>query len=206
MPRGSPLRVLLYDVPKSTFGQSWTALQIFCILELQIAECIMESAQCSRCRCVRAVAAFKESKAGKRNKTCMRCSSGAPKVADSPALKVADEVADPPAPKVADEVADLPAPKVADEVAERGRSRQRKVADEHRDTRVSSRAEDELFTMIDEMMLPGMDWSDRAEWYIGFDIDINALNTDGYPPRADEVLRRLRIHNLRPKWLDPSAH
>jgi len=206
MPRGSPLRVLLYDVPKSTFGQSWTALQIFCILELQIAECIMESAQCSRCRCVRAVAAFKVSKAGKRNKTCMRCSSGAPKVADSPALKVADEVADPPAPKVADEVADLPAPKVADEVAERGRSRQRKVADEHRDTRVSSRAEDELFTMIDEMMLPGMDWSDRAEWYIGFDIDINALNTDGYPPRADEVLRRLRIHNLRPKWLDPSAH
>ena len=58
----------------------------------------MESVQCSRCRCVRSAADFKVSKAGKRNKTCMRCSSGA--------RKVAAEVADPPALKVAAEVAD----------------------------------------------------------------------------------------------------
>ena len=129
---------------------------------------------------------------------------------DEDILKKAD-AADNKKADIADvKVADLADNKKADiadvKVAERGRARQRKIADEYRDTRVSSRAEDELFTMLEEMMPPGMDWGNRTEWYIGFDIDINALDKGGHLPREDEVLRRLRMHNLRPMWLDPSAH
>ena len=62
----------------------------------------MDTVQCTRCRCNRTVTHFKVSKSGKRNKTCMQCSTGARKVADSPA----DKVADSPTIKSADESAD----------------------------------------------------------------------------------------------------
>ena len=145
----------------------------------------MESVQCSCCRCVRAVADFKVSKAGKRNKTCMRCSSGAPKVAD------------PPAPKVAVEVADLPAPKVADEVADSGMdSYLRSCTGEARAIKQA----------IEYKFAPGMTWGNRDEWYVGFKDDINGPSSNGKPATPWDIYRRLRPSNVWPMWHDPAAH
>jgi hypothetical protein len=166
--------------------------------------------KCSSCKCNREPSAFKVNKKGGLFKTCIVCNERRRKIPDNKLTDIADvKLTDIPDSKLTDiadvKLTDIPDIKLTD-IPERGRTRQRKIADEYRDTRVSSRAEDELFTMLEEMMPPGMDWRNRTEWYIGFDIDINALDKDGHLPRGDEVLRRLRMHNLRPMWLDPSAH
>ena len=145
----------------------------------------MESVQCTRCRCVRATTDFKVSKAGKRNKTCMRCSAGAIKVADSPAIKVADsptiKVADSPAIKVADQSADSPAIKVADSPAIKvaDQSAAAEFADEI-DRKIAAVVDPEVAWPIEPHMIePHMqimpESKDRMRAHLAFAVDPNNI-------------------------------
>jgi hypothetical protein len=70
--------------------------------------------KCSRCKCHRAVSAFKLKKSGARNKTCMQCAIRKPIV---PPIKLAS-FADPPAPIVTMSASDkAPVLKVVDDRA-----------------------------------------------------------------------------------------